>query len=193
MEAKRLLNSTSRVNRHTYINTDRHTHRQTHRQTDTHTHRHTHRQTQIWTNRLIENMGPEGRCFENPTHGRHLISLSVLIVPPTKKCNFFFARHFFCQPFFGQFFVCFWRRQQIWPMFFWWHLFFYFLFFAYFLVQQYALRWCLHGAVKNLLTRQWPCLEVLRVKIRKFVCLIMVPECWTTFQSSNPNKQTNVW
>ena len=27
------------------------------------THRHTH--THIWTNRLIDSIGPEGRCFEN--------------------------------------------------------------------------------------------------------------------------------
>ena len=192
MEAKRLLNSTSRVNRHTYINTDRHTHRQTHRQTDTHTHRHTHRQTQIWTNWLIENMGPEGRCFENPTHGRHLISLSVLIVPPTKKCNFFLPDIFFANlfwPIFGLFLK---KTTNLANVFLATLIFFFKNFLAYFLVQQYALCWCLQGAVKNLLKRQWPCLEVLRVEIRKFVCLIMVPECWTTFQSSNPNKQTNV-
>ena len=40
MGAKRPLNGTSKVNR----------------QTDT--------QTDIWTNRLIESIGPEGRCFE---------------------------------------------------------------------------------------------------------------------------------
>ena len=34
---------------------------QTHRHTDAQTDRHTH----IWTNRLIERIGPEGRCFEN--------------------------------------------------------------------------------------------------------------------------------
>ena len=45
MEAKRPLNGTSKVNR------------QTDRQTDGQTHRR--------TNRLIESIGPEGRCFEN--------------------------------------------------------------------------------------------------------------------------------
>ena len=43
--AKRPLNGTSKVNR------------QTDKQTDT--------QTDIWTFRLIESIGPEGRCFEN--------------------------------------------------------------------------------------------------------------------------------
>ena len=43
MGAKRRLNGTSKVNRHTDT------------QTDTHT----------WTNRPIESIGPEGRCFEN--------------------------------------------------------------------------------------------------------------------------------
>ena len=47
--AKRRLNGTSKVNR------------QTNTQTDKHTDRHTDRRT----NRLIESIGPEGRCFEN--------------------------------------------------------------------------------------------------------------------------------
>ena len=41
MGAKRPLNSTSKVNRHTNTQTD------------------------IWTNRLIESIGQEGQCFEN--------------------------------------------------------------------------------------------------------------------------------
>ena len=45
MGAKRRVNGTSKVNR------------QTDRQKD--------RQTHIWTNRLIENIGPEGQWFEN--------------------------------------------------------------------------------------------------------------------------------
>ena len=59
--AKRPLNGTSKVNR----------------QTDT--------QTDIWTNRLIESIGPEGRCFENPAYGRDWISRSVRIVAPIQK------------------------------------------------------------------------------------------------------------
>ena len=31
-----------------------------------HTDRHTDRHTHIWKNRLIESIGPEGRCFEDP-------------------------------------------------------------------------------------------------------------------------------
>ena len=38
------------------------THRRTHGQTDTRTDGHTDRQTF----RLLESIGPEGRCFENP-------------------------------------------------------------------------------------------------------------------------------
>ena len=48
MAAKRPINDTSKVNRHT----DTHTHTQT----DTYGH--------IWTFGLIESIGPEGRCFE---------------------------------------------------------------------------------------------------------------------------------
>ena len=62
--AKRPLNGTSKVNIQTDTQTDRHTDRQTHRQTHTQTDRHTDRHTHIWTNRLIEIIGPEGRCFE---------------------------------------------------------------------------------------------------------------------------------
>ena len=47
--AKRPLNSTSKVNGQRNKKTDRQTH--------------------IWTFRLIESIGPEGRCFENPPYG----------------------------------------------------------------------------------------------------------------------------
>ena len=36
-----------------------------------HTDRQTDKHTHIWTFRLIESIGPKGRCFENPTYGRH--------------------------------------------------------------------------------------------------------------------------
>ena len=56
VEAKRPLNGTSKV--------------KTHRQTD--------RQTDRRTNRLVESIGPEGRCFENGTSPRtHIFAVSV--------------------------------------------------------------------------------------------------------------------
>ena len=49
MGAKRPLNGTSKVN--------------------TQTNKHTNTQTKIWTFKLIESIGPEGRCFEKKKQG----------------------------------------------------------------------------------------------------------------------------
>ena len=54
--AKRPLNGTSKVNKH----------------------------TDIWTNRLIESIGPEGRCFENS--GKNIIDEKCQIKLPYENC-----------------------------------------------------------------------------------------------------------
>ena len=54
-------------------------------------HTHTHKHTNIWTFRLIESIGPEGQCFENPTYGRHWISRPMRIVAPIHFYSFFKA------------------------------------------------------------------------------------------------------
>ena len=59
MGAKRPLNGTSKVNT----------------QTDRQTNRKTDRQTNIWTFRLIESIGPEGRCFENWVIICHIVKI----------------------------------------------------------------------------------------------------------------------
>ena len=43
------------------------------------THRLTHRHTHIWKNRLIESIGPEGRCFENEREGPLYYSVSQIL------------------------------------------------------------------------------------------------------------------
>ena len=40
----------------------------------------THRHTDTQTNWLVEGIGPEGRCFENPAYGRHWLTWQVRIV-----------------------------------------------------------------------------------------------------------------
>ena len=62
--AKRRLNGTSKVNTHTQ----------------------THTQTHIWTFRLIESIGPEGRCFEN----------QIQTNQPQKKRFFFTQTNILC-------------------------------------------------------------------------------------------------
>ena len=58
------------------------THKQTDRQTD--------RQTKIWTNRLIESIGPEGRCFEHQTvkETKLGVEISGETTQPFKSPNF---------------------------------------------------------------------------------------------------------
>ena len=58
--AKRLLNGTSKVNRQT--------HRQTHRRTF----------------RLIESIGPEGRCFEKTQYHNFVIIVNIIITKSLK-------------------------------------------------------------------------------------------------------------
>ena len=58
------------------------------KQTDRHTHKHTH--THIWTTRLIESIGPEGRCFENGKWGNipcmYFLKIFICVINTRHKC-----------------------------------------------------------------------------------------------------------